>query len=91
MEFDSKDKIKATILYHLRRKKVIGGVHTPFDALKRGFPGHLGGEVNKIAKELIKEGFLITKPAPYGFQISLNKGRLNEIEEFIKRILGFEF
>ena len=41
MEFDSEDKIKATILYHLRRKKVIGGVHTPFDTLRRGFPGHL--------------------------------------------------
>ena len=91
MEFDSDDKIKATILYHLRRKKVIGGVHTHFDTLKRGFPGHLGGEVNKIAKELIKQGLLITKPAPYGLQISLNKERLNEIENFIKKILGFEF
>ncbi len=91
MEFDNEDKIKATILYHLRRKKVIGGVHTPFDTLRRGFPGHLGGEVNKVAKELIKEGFIITKPAPYGLQVSLNKEKLNEIENFIKRILGFEF
>ncbi len=91
MKFDSEDKIKATILYHLRRKKVIGGVHTHFDTLKRGFPGHLGREVNKIAKELIKEGFLITKPAPYGLQVSLNKEKLNEIENFIKRILGFKF
>ena len=91
MEFDSKDKIKATILYHLRRKKVIGGVHTPFDTLRRGFPGHLGCDVNKVAKELIKEEFLITKPAPYGLQVSLNKEKLNEIEEFIKKILGFEF
>ena len=91
MDFNDEDKIKATILYHLRRKKVIGGVHTPFDTLRRGFPGHLGEEVNKIAKELIKEGFLITKPAPYGLQISLNKERLNEIEAFIKKILGFDF
>lgn len=91
MKFDSKDEIKATILYHLRRKKVIGGVHTPFDTLRRGFPGHLGGEVNKSAKELIKDGFLITKPAHYGLQVSLNKERLNEIEGFIKKILGFEF
>ncbi len=91
MEFDNKEKIKATILYHLRRKKVIGGVHTHFDTLRRGFPGHLGKEVNKSANELIKEGFLITKPAPYGLQVSLNTERLNEIEDFIKRILGFEF
>ncbi len=91
MEFNSKDKIKATILYHLRRKKVIGGVHTPFDTLRRGFPGHLGKEINESAKELIKEDFLIKKPAPYGLQISLNKEKLNEIEAFIKRILGAEF
>lgn len=91
MEFDSEDKIKATILYHLRRKKVIGGVHTPFDTLRRGFPGHLGGEVNRIANILVKEGFLITKPAPYGLQVSLNKERLNEIEDFIKKVLGFTF
>ena len=91
MEFDSKEEIKATILYHLRRKKVIGGVHTPFDTLRRGFPGHLGKEVNKSANELIKEDFLITKPAHYGLQVSLNKERLREIEKLIKTIIRFEF
>jgi len=48
MEFND-DEIKATILYHLRRKKVIGGVHTPFDTITRGFPSHLGKEIKKIA------------------------------------------
>ena len=91
MEFEDRDKIKATILYHLRRKKIIGGVHTPFDTLKRGFPSHLGGEVNKFAKELIKECFLITKATSYGLQVSLNKEKLNEIEDFIKKFLGFDF
>ncbi len=91
MDFSDEDKIKATILYNLRRKKVIGGVHTPFDTLKRGFPSHLGKDIKKIAHELIKEGFIITKPAPYGLQISLNKNRIKEIEEFIKKILGFDF
>ncbi|MEK6917889.1 MAG: hypothetical protein AABW51_02975 [Nanoarchaeota archaeon] len=90
MEFDD-EKIKATILYHLRRKKVIGGVHTPFDTITRGFPSHLGKDVKQIAKELIKKGLIITKPAPYGLQVSLNKERLKEIEEFIKRVLGFGF
>ncbi|MEK6829375.1 MAG: hypothetical protein AABY15_04555 [Nanoarchaeota archaeon] len=90
MEF-SEDIIKARLLYHLRRKKVIGGVHTPFDALRRGFPSHLGKEINKSARELIKQGLIVTKPAPYGLQVSLNKDKLKEIEEFIKRILGFGF
>ncbi len=91
MDFSEEDKIKATILYHLRRKKVIGGVHTPFDTLKRGFPSHLGKEVNKISQALIKQGFLTTKPASYGLQVALNKERLKEIEHLIKKVLGSEF
>ena len=87
----SEDIIKARLLYHLRRKRVIGGVHTPFDTLRRGFPSHLGKEVNDSARELIRRGWILTKPAPYGLQVSLNKEKLKEIEEFVKKILGFEF
>jgi len=90
MDLDD-DKIKATILYHLRRKKVIGGVHTAFDTLIRGFPSHMGKEIDKIAKELIKENLILTKPAPYGLQVSLNKEKIVEIEIFIKNVLGFDF
>jgi len=90
MEF-SDEEIKATMLYHLRRKKVIGGVHTHFDTLKRGFPSQLGKDIDKIAKQLIKEGLIITKPTSYGLQVSLNKERIKEIEEFIFRILGYKF
>tara|TARA_Y100000034_G_scaffold134632_1_gene203646 strand:- start:2306 stop:2578 length:273 start_codon:yes stop_codon:yes gene_type:complete len=85
------DKIRATILYHLRRKKVIGGVHTHFDTLKKGFPSHLGKDINKIAKKLIREGFIITKPTSYGLQVSLNKEKLKEIEDFILKFLDVEF
>ncbi len=84
------EKIMATILYYLRRKKVIGGVHTPFDNLKKGFPSHLGKEVLKIAKYLIKEGFLLTKPAFYGLQVSLNKEKIKEIDQNILRVLGLK-
>jgi hypothetical protein len=91
MEFNDEDKIKATILYNLRRKKVIGGVHTHFDTLRRGFPSHLGKEINSSARELIRKGWILTKPAPYGLQVSLNKDKLKEIEEFIKKILDFKF
>lgn len=91
MDFSDEYKIKATILYHLRRKKVIGGVHTPFDTLKRGFPSHLGKDVKKIAEELIKQGYILKKITNYGLHVSLNKDKLKEIEEFIKRILKYEF
>jgi hypothetical protein len=91
MEFGDEDKIKATILYHLRRKKVIGGVHTPFDTATKGFPSHLGKDVKKIAKELIRKGYILEKTTNYGLHISLNKNRLKEIEEFIKKVLGHDF
>ncbi len=91
MKFDDDDKIKATILYNLRRKKVIGGVHTHFDTLKRGFPSHLGKDVNKIANGLIRKAWILAKPAPYGLQVSLNKNKLKEIEGFIKKVLEFKF
>ncbi len=91
MEFDDKDKIKATILYHLRRKKVIGKVHTHFDTIKKGFSSHLGKDINKIAKELNKQELILMKPSPYGLQVSLNKYKIKEIDEFIFKVLGFKF
>ena len=87
----SESTIKARLLYHLRKKKVIGGVHTHYDTLKRGFPKHLGKEVENSAKHLIKEGFLITKPTSYCLQVSLNKDKLREIDEFIKKVLSYDF
>ena len=91
MEFSDEDKIKATILYRLRRKKVIGGVHTHFDTLKKGFPTHLGKDISKIAKQLIKDNFILTKPTSYGLQVSLNKKKIIEIDKFIFQVIGFKF
>ncbi len=85
------EQIKATILYHLRRKKVIRGVHTPFDTLTRGFPSHLGKDIKKIANKLIKDNIILSKPTSYGLQVSLNKERLKEIDDFIFKTLGFKF
>ena len=87
----SPEKIKARLLYHLRKKRVLGGVHTHFDTLKRGFPKHLGKEVEKIAEKLIKENWLVKKPTSYGLQVSLNKDKLPEIEKFIENILDYDF
>ena len=91
MNFSEEDKVKATLLYHLRRKRVIGGVHTPYDTLKKGFPKHLGKEVEKSAKELIKSGLIVTKPASYGLQVSLNQDKLEIIDKFIFKVLGVGF
>ena len=91
MEFSDGDKIKATLLFHLRRKRKIGESHTAFETLKKGFPSHLGKDIKKIAKELIREGYIISKPTSYGLQVSLNKEKLQETEDFIKKILGYAF
>ena len=90
MEF-SDEWIKATMLYHLRRKRIIGAKHTHFDTLKMGFPSHLGKDVKNIAEQLLKQRYIVTKPTSYGLQVSLNKEKIKEIEEFIKRVLGYEF
>ena len=90
MEFEF-DRVKARILLHLRKKRVIGGAHTNYDTLKRGFPKHLGKEVESAAKQLIKDGWLITKPTSYGLQVSLNKEKLMEIESFIEKVLQYKF
>ena len=91
MDFSDDEKIKATILYHLRRKKIIGGVHTPFATVTKGFPSHIGKDVKKIAEDLIKKEYILKKITNYGLHIHLNKEKLKEIEEIIKRVLGYEF
>ncbi|MEK6926841.1 MAG: hypothetical protein AABX11_00260 [Nanoarchaeota archaeon] len=83
--------IKARLLYHLRKKNVIGAKHTHYDTLKFGFPKHLGKEISNISQELIKQSWILTKPTSYGLQVSLNKDKLKEIEEFIKKVLNFDF
>jgi len=76
--------IASTILDYLYKHKILGGVHTAFENLQKKFPKHLRGEANKIAKELIKDGFILAKPTNYGLQVSLNNNKLDEIERFIE-------
>ncbi len=91
MKFENEGDIKATILYHLRRKRIIGAKHTHYDTLKMGFPSHIGKEIESAAKDLIRQGYIITKPTNYGSQVSLNINKLREIEEIIKKKFDYEF
>lgn len=76
------------ILKTLIRKLVYlnkwGNSHTSFDNLPKGFPGHLKGEVKKIAKDLIKRNILLAKPTAYGLEVSLNPNKKAEIEKIFK-------
>lgn len=85
------EKIKARLLYHLRKKRIINEKHTHYDTLIFGFPKHLGKEVKNIANKLIKESWLVAKSNSYGLQVSLNKEKILEIDLFIKRVLNFYF
>ena len=75
------DIIKETLLRNLVYLNKWGASHTSFDNLPKGFPGEMRGTVKKVARKLIKERLLVTKPTSYGLQVSLNLKKKKEIEE----------
>ena len=91
----SDEEIKAWILYKLAKHGYFHGRHTDFENIAKGFkPQHLGKmghkKVDKLAHELIKEGFIVRKPTSYGLHVYLNSVKSKEIKEFIKRVVGID-
>lgn len=89
------DELKAWILYKLAKHGYFHGRHTDFQNISKGFkPQHLGKDGNKrldkLAEELMKEGFIIRKPTSYGLHVYLNSKKSKEMKEFIKKVLGIE-
>ena len=85
----SDEEIKNNILFKLHWKKYWGGRHTSIESVKKGIPKHLGGRYLDMAKVLIKEGLIVSKPTSYGLQISLNpklrEGIVERAERFAKK------
>lgn len=79
-----KEEIKKALLRKLFKHGYIGGRHTSFDNLPKGFPSNLVKEIKKVAKEFITEGLLIGRPTSYGLQVSLNPRKLKEIKRLIQ-------
>ena len=75
---------KKIILRKLFRLRIIGEKHTAVEHLTKGLPKHAAGEAKNAAKELIKEGFILQKPASYGLQVSLNPEKIDEIVKIIE-------
>lgn len=75
--------IKRDILKKLFRHRYIGGRHTEIRNAMKGFPPHLLKEVKKEILNLIKEGYLLSKPSTGEIHISLNPRMLNKIMEEI--------
>jgi hypothetical protein len=86
----SDDEIKAAILFKLHKRGNWGGSHTAFDNIKKGFKDsdlgkHSVKRVDKLAKELIRQGMIVSKPTHYGIQVSLNPRQSESIVEFMRR------
>lgn len=77
------DTIQKSILEKMLNYSMIGGKHTSVENLKKGFPKHLRGEVEKAIRNLIKAGFILSKPTGYGLQVSLNPHMIDEIKRII--------
>ena len=78
--------LKKIILKKLYRHRIIGGKHTAVENLTKGLPKHIVGLAKVAVNELAKGGFILQKPTSYGFQVSLNPEKIDEIE----RIIDFE-
>lgn len=83
------NKVRATIPFKLRKRGNWGSSHTAFDNLKKGFKdGDLGNpatkRVDKLARELVRQGWIPTKPTHYGQQVSLNPREHESIIAFMK-------
>lgn len=81
-----KDLIIASIFRKLFWMKKIGGSHTSFDNLPKGFPPSRWAEVKDIGKELIRKNYLLTGKHKYGLGISLNPRKLGEIVKIIEKV-----
>ncbi len=86
----SDEQVKATILFKLHKRGNWGGSHTAFDNLKKGWKdADLGKQglkrVEKLTKELIRQGLIIPKPTHYGLQISLNPRQNDTIIGIMRR------
>lgn len=86
----SEDELKASILFKLHRRGNWGASHTAFDNLEKGFKDtelgrHGARRIDKMARELIRQGWVIPKPTSYGLQVSLNPRQSEGILAFMKK------
>ena len=73
------DDTSKTILRRLFYDRRIGGRHLGLEDLKRGFPSHIKGDVDKRLKKLVKDNLILVHPTSYGPQYALNPKRLQDI------------
>ena len=85
----SDDQIKAAVLFKLHKRGNWGASHTAFENMKKGFKDedlgkHAAKRVDKLAKELVRKGWIAAKPTHYGEQVSFNPRQHEAIIAFTK-------
>ena len=86
LSIESYLKIRTVILRKLAIHNIWGAKHTNYEFVQKGLPKDLRGNAKDVANDLIKSGILLSHPANYGMQISLNPEKSKEI----RIILGIE-
>ncbi|NWG36578.1 hypothetical protein [Nitrososphaera sp.] len=89
----SDDEIRARIVLKLYRHGKWGASHTSFENLKKGFNlRDLGKDgtkrVDRIGKQMIKEGLIMSHPTSYGLEISLNPRFSHELVALMKKFFS---
>jgi len=85
MKKENYNEIKKFILKKLVRKRMWMHKHTSIHNLPKGLPDRLRSskEVRKVVDDLLKTGFLLSKPTNYGLEVFLNVKRKKEIIGFL--------
>lgn len=81
---DRLENIKANLLIKLLKMGKIGGSHTSFDNLPKGFPSHERKDVKKVAEDLINDNIIDSHPTGYGQEVSINPEKVEEIMNWPK-------
>jgi len=81
------EEIKGKILHKMSRMGKFHHSHTSIDNLQKGFPVEIRGRVKDTAKELKKEGILLSKPTSYGEEVSINSAYKDKIMYYINKFL----
>ena len=84
------EEIKGKILHKMTRMGKFGHSHTSIDNMPKGFPIDIRGRVKDMAKELKKEGILLSKPTSYGEEVSINSHQKEKIIYYINKFLEME-
>lgn len=76
-------EIRQTILRKMLYHEFIGAKHTSIENVPKGFPKSERKRVLNITKDLAKEGYIIVKPKPDAWHVSLDPKALKKVKSEI--------